>query len=265
MNLLFRTIPAIAKQLSVSSFSACWLAIKLWYFALTRKLGVFSNEFPLSAFYNNQPFTLYLQYVMDLAVLKEVFVDMEYEWELPFEPKVIVDLGAHYGDTALFYHCVYPNAKIIAVEPSPENFSRLKKHVSEIENIIPVNAAVGAEDGRLKLHISKSSLGHSLVEREPGGETVDVEMFSLKTLLEKQGVKSIDLLKFDIEGAEFLLLESFESEKTIQSLIGELHFDLVEGFELADVEAKMLDFKLEVTPIPLQKNRYIVKGLRKES
>ena len=122
MHILFQPIPWLAKELSEGSpISFIKICLERWYFALTRKIFGLSKDFTVKVSFNSQPITFYLRHVMDLAVLREIFIEKEYDW-FPIEnPKVIIDLGAHFGDTSLYYHSRFPDAKIIAVEPSPEN------------------------------------------------------------------------------------------------------------------------------------------------
>lgn len=229
MKTLFNFIPRLAWALAdKNSGRLVVVIVRLYYFVISRKLRpqLRIAEFKLAGSYKQTRLNFYLQVPMDIAVLVEVFVFKEYEWKLDQDPEVIVDLGAHFGDTALYYHAVYPNAKIIAVEPAPDNFARLQRHVAHIENIIPVQAAVGGTDGTINLHMGASSLGHSLVQRSKTDQLVSVRQVSLATLYAEHNIQKANLLKFDIEGAEFALLESINVNTTADAYIGELHFDL---------------------------------------
>jgi len=182
----------------------------------------------------------------------------EYSWKLDQDPKVIVDLGAHFGDTALYYHAVYPDAQIIAVEPSPENYARLVRHTKHIPNITTVQAAVGVTDGMMQLHLSNSSLGHSVVQRTSEDKQVAVRQISLPTLYDEHNITKADLLKFDIEGAEFELLASLDIEKIAKSYIGELHFDLDKRASIESVNKKFIQFNSELQQLGNRK-RFIIK------
>jgi FkbM family methyltransferase len=263
MTLLFSHIPKIAKELSGGSFLfRIRLVLFLWYFALSRKVLKKEGDFKILGKYAGQTITFYLRYVMDIAVLREVFVDKEYDW-CPIEnPKVIIDLGAHFGDTALYYHARFPNAKIIAVEPSPENYERLVQHTKNILNIIPVQAAIGSSDGEITLNLMPSSLGHSVVERKDTESSVSVPLISMATLFKKYGINKADLIKFDIEGAEFAMLESVEPKNFSTVYIGELHFDLVEGYTLVMIKNLFDQYELTVEQLSNQ-DRCIIRAVNK--
>jgi FkbM family methyltransferase len=255
MNLLFSIIPTLAWVLSEKKvIKSLQLAIQLWYFALTRKFFPITNDYTFKGEYNNKTLVFYLRYVMDLAVLREVFIDNEYSW-CPIEnPKVIVDLGAHFGDTTLYYHVRFPEATIIAVEPSPENYARLVKHASPIANIKPVQVAVGGSNGTIELNLGVSSLGHSVVARKDSKDSVTVPLVTLADLLKNKGIEKADLIKFDVEGAEFDIFKSINPTEYANAYIGELHFDLG-NVTKEEFETWFKDFDINWTQI--RKDRYL--------
>lgn len=227
MYILFITIPKLAYIFSENSFfKTVLLIISLQYFVITRKLGIVTADFPLTYSYCGFKNTLYLRKIIDIAVLKEVYLNKEYEW-FPIEnPKVIIDLGAHFGDTALYYHAHFPDTTIIAVEPSPESFERLKKNVAHISNIKPIQVAMGSKDGEIQFNLAKSSFGDSVVLRENTTTTILVPCMTLDTLFAKFSIVKADMIKFDIEGGEFDLFAQCKPSKYADTYIGELHFDL---------------------------------------
>ncbi|MES2749649.1 MAG: FkbM family methyltransferase [Patescibacteria group bacterium] len=228
MTTLFSIIPSLARLLSGGSlYRQLRIAATLYYFILSRKMFKQSqNDIKLNSVFNSREITFYLKYPMDIAVLREVFIDNEYAW-CPIEnPKVIVDLGAHFGDTTLYYNARFPDATVIAVEPSPENYSRLVKHTAAIANIKPVQAAVGGSNGTIELNIGSSSLGHSVLARKDSHHSVTVPLITLTELFEKNAIAKADLIKFDVEGAEFDIFKSINPADYATAYIGEIHFDL---------------------------------------
>ena len=135
MNTLFSTIPKLAKTLSMSHRQSLFLVVQFWYFFLTRKLNIVKTDMRFRFHNNSVQFDHWLRFPMDIAVLREIYLDKEYDWCPIVDPKVIIDLGAHFGDTTLYYHTRFPNARIIAVEPAPESYERLLKNTQNIKNI----------------------------------------------------------------------------------------------------------------------------------
>ena len=208
---------------------------------------------------------IYLHQPMDLAGFRETFVDLEYKWSPSdnFYPKIIVDLGAHIGDTALYYHYHYPEAQIIAVEPSPENFKRLVENTKNTPLIYPVQAAIGPENKLIKLNLLDSSLGHSVIQRKESSKSVEVEQIDIQTLFSRYKIQKADLIKFDIEGAEFALFESIgQIDSIADNYIGELHYDLA-GSSSLNVQSKFKDFDVEIQTI--SPKRSIIRASKRVS
>jgi FkbM family methyltransferase len=68
----------------------------------------------------------------------------EYKFgRIGFVPDTVYDIGADCGSVTMFVQSLFPNAKIIAVEPNPWSFPRLAKNAAGFPLIVPVNAAVG--------------------------------------------------------------------------------------------------------------------------
>ena len=214
-----------------------------------------------NVWYLGNGFSLWIESIVDLAVLREVFITEEYKWQLPQTPKVILDLGAHFGDTALYYHFTYPEAIIVAVEPAPDTFARLCKNVKDIPNILPLQAAVSNKNGFADLHVSASSIGASFSSRKDTTQVISVPVFTLQTILEMHHLKRADLIKFDIEGAEEMLFIHESPSTMSDAYIGEVHGDLMS----TDIQEFMLRFKDFVVKTEVQSNvkRVIIKCIKK--
>ncbi len=257
MKSLFFTIPILAWKLKVNLIHFLLLYVQFVWFIVTRKIIGTTGSQKISVSFQQRRFALYLRQPMDIAVLREIYIEGEYEWCPVLEPKVIVDLGAHFGDTALYYHARFPEAKIIAVEPAPDNFARLIENTKGIVNIVPVQAAVSDHNGELILHVMPSSLGNSLAKRPESTDTVKVPAMTLETLFTAHHITTVDLLKFDIEGAEFTVFRNNHENHHIKSYIGEVHEDL--GNDTIDGFKKMFTERQVVAEQLKNQKRYIVK------
>lgn len=172
-------------------------------------------------------FNLELASAIDIAVLSEIFVLKEYAWEPKHEINSILDLGAHWGDSALYYTLKYPNAKIYAVEPTPSEFERLKKISETFTNIYPIQGALSDTGEDADLYITKSSLGNSLIRRSHNDEKIIVKTLTFKRLCDLADIEQFDLVKFDIEGAEKIIFSDTGSLNFAKAFIGEIHYDLM--------------------------------------
>lgn len=225
---VFKIIPRLSWTFSKKNpLRFVWLLLCLEYFFITRKLTKINKKYPITFYFNNKKIKLQLIFANDLAVLKHIFLDKEYDWCPVPNPKIIVDLGAHFGDTALYYHACFPDAKIISVEPDLANYQRLIEHTRDIPQITCIQAAMGDVDGTVDLHVMDNSLSHSISKRSGTQSSVTVRQITLPTLLRECGVNKADLIKFDIEGAEDKLFNNIDPSDFASSYIGETHEDLM--------------------------------------
>src|SRR3954468_3707512 len=66
----------------------------------------------------------------DAYCFNQVFLDLDYDFEVEIKPSFIVDCGANIGLSFLFSHKKYPKATIVAVEPEASNFEMLQKNTA---------------------------------------------------------------------------------------------------------------------------------------
>jgi len=103
----------------------------------------------------------------DVWVFSQVFLNNEYNlrrfvrWDeistfysqICAENKtpIILDLGANIGLASLYFTKNWPKARIIAVEPSEENYHVLCRNVTGHSNVQPIMAAIASEDGAVEI------------------------------------------------------------------------------------------------------------------
>lgn len=262
MNTFFITIPKLAYVLcgkNIRHFIT--IIFSLWsvlFFEGILRQHVLIN---IVFVYDKTSFSFGFNNRYDIAVFREIFLYKEYEWTNITDPKIIVDLGAHTGDTALYYHCMYPNAKIYAVEPNPFLFERLRNNTKNIGQIIPIHAAINNTSGFALLTVSsRSSLRGSLNARS-GTDTyteIEVPTVTLVDLYTEQGIVRADLCKFDIEGAEEVMFGGRQAIEYADAYIGEFHGDLVD-MPLETFKANFRGFEVEMKPMG-RNNRFNLKA-----
>lgn len=190
-----------------------------------------------------QRFRCALSDASELEVLRNVFVEEEYRLPGGDPVRTVVDLGSHVGLSVLWFRALYPDARIVAVEPHPETFRRLRRNVGHLPHVELVHAAVGDSDGPRALFASDQSWAASLRRRPPLDRVQQVACRRLDDVLAELGVESVDVLKVDIEGAEHEVLSTFEGLSRVRTLVCEYHRELngmdafafirfLEGFQL---------------------------------
>lgn len=98
---------------------------------------------------------------------------------------------------------------MIAFEPHPESCQRLKAHVARnrLTNVEVLNQAVGQRPGiapfALLEQLSDSAL---LGSDQPSEVSTEVEVTTVDIAVRKLGIRQVDLMKIDVEGAEGAVL-----------------------------------------------------------
>lgn len=167
----------------------------------------------------------------DQSVFNEIFRLGEYraaEEAVRGATDPIIDVGAHAGFFTLYCESLNPKAKIFAVEPEPENFLALKKHLKEnkITNVKAIQAALAGQSGQRSLLISPDSHNHRLAEiGDNDGQKIEVIAYSFADFIKNNKIEKISLLKMDIEGGEFEIVKSLSARdlSVVKFLILEYH------------------------------------------
>jgi FkbM family methyltransferase len=179
----------------------------------------------------------------DAWLCREILLRGQYALNLPFTPRTIVDAGANIGLASIYYARRYPQARIVSVEPEASNFDILCKNVADFPTISPVHAALWKSDGSVSVGERNSAANGSgkwgFVTYE--GTGAQVRAITMQTLMREHGIRSIDLLKVDIEGAERELFEECDWVDQVQALAIELHDRFRPGCSAA-VQRAMSDF-----------------------
>ena len=157
----------------------------------------------------------------DVSTYSSILLRGQYAFDLPFSPKLIVDAGANVGMASIYFAHRYPGAKIIAVEAESSNFDILARNVRAYPTIVPVHAALWNRDGEISVSEPELFGEWGFITSE--GPGVKVRAITMQTLMREMHIKSIDLLKVDIEGAEKELFETCEWMQDVRCLMIELH------------------------------------------
>lgn len=156
------------------------------------------------------PYTIYFDNSEEYHRLRrEVWGSNSYYFETEKENPVIFDAGAHVGVTTLYFKKLFPQGKVIAFEPLPQNIALFKKNMYEnqVEGVELVEAALSVSEGEQEyFHDSSSDHWYSTASLTNGAWTGDQKSTRIKvmtkTLSEYLETYSPDFVKMDIEGAE---------------------------------------------------------------
>lgn len=144
---------------------------------------------------------------MDVNIVSDVLGGNEYSLEqLQLPPHaVIVDLGGNIGTFAMEMQRMFPTAHITSYEPHPGNCSMFSMNAPKAKLI---QKAASGKTGVVHLENNSNYVGLQVIDK--GG--IEVAAESLDDIL--KDFKKVDLLKIDIEGSEYPVLNN-ASEATL--------------------------------------------------
>lgn len=167
----------------------------------------------------------------DDGVIREVWAENVYQVlarDLG-DTGVCLDLGANIGAFSLFVARFRPEVRVYAYEPNPENHALLVSNAARnglAANVLPRPQAVAATRGRARFH-PQWTCGRLLAEG-----AIEVETVTLEDVFTRDGLTACDVLKADVEGAEYDIFPgaSVETLQRIRYLTMEFHPTTVARF-----------------------------------
>ncbi|MEQ1949064.1 MAG: FkbM family methyltransferase [Bryobacteraceae bacterium] len=136
---------------------------------------------------------------------------------------VYFDVGAHIGyDTLRGSVLVGQAGKVVAFEPNPNTLALLRDNVSasRAANVVVEPFACGDKDGTLTLYDSTnsgnsgaSSLSMANADQQSVGSLPSfmVRVRRIDDVAKELGITRLDLMKVDVEGAEYMVLRGAEA------------------------------------------------------
>lgn len=164
---------------------------------------------------------------------------------------LVVDLGANVGRTVRLF--AGRGARVHAFEPNPDAFAVLARETAALPGVMLHEVAVGDADGEATLfrhhdyragdfdHLESSSL---IAEKGnvDAASTINVAVCDVARIVTELG-EPIDLMKIDVEGAEYAILRRLILSGAIERIARvavETHADRIESLRAAHAEVEAL-------------------------
>lgn len=130
---------------------------------------------------------------------------LRFDYPLLNENSVVFDVGGYVGDFAAEIYSKY-GCKVYLFEPHPEFYGICLERFEDNDKIIPLN--YGVSDAAGKFELSNSLNGSSFLNVDHNDKsTLTCEVRGFFDVLEELAIDRIALMKINIEGSEFPLLE----------------------------------------------------------
>ena len=205
--------------------------------------------------------------------------------------KLLIDIGAHKGESIKLFSKNFVIKKIISFEASPLNFEYLKKKIHKDKKkynnteIVLENIALGAEDKIIKFKQFEESSSSTIkkidkeskyykrkfrlinfLNKKKIYEIIQIKISKLKEYIEKNDIKKIDFMKIDTEGYEFEILLGLENKiQLVDVILFEHHYDnmIKKGYTFEDINELLIKNhfnKIYKSKMPFRKTfEYIYK------
>ncbi len=172
--------------------------------------------------------------------------------------KCCIDVGAHHGETIKSFNKVFKIEKIIAFEPSQENFKILSEKNKNIKNLEIYNIGLGEKKEILnfKQHVESQSSTLTKINYQSNYykrknfylnffnkdkiQFYDskVKIDRLDNILNSLKIHYVDILKIDTEGYDFKVIKGLgEYIKNVKYIYFEHHFHnmLIKNYTLSNI------------------------------
>lgn len=127
-----------------------------------------------------------------------------------------IDVGANIGYFSLLASSlVGEGGKVLSIEASPSIFGRLKDNLERngARNVRALNVAVSNRGGKLSIYRAPmGNIGETSIFQGDGKEfECEVDAMPLENILAHEERKNLGVVKIDVEGAEYLVLDGMRN------------------------------------------------------
>jgi len=177
-----------------------------------------------------------IQYELDLSDLVDWYIYFGFKepsrmilYKLVKDGSIIMDIGANVGDISMhFAQYTGDKGQVHSFEPDPTNFSRITKNLSlnNFKNIQLNNVGLGSQQAHLKMIVRDEhnrGMNQLVKEKVKEGE-IGIEIIKLDDYIAAKGIIHIDLIKIDVEGFDFEVLNG--ASNTLDTIKPDLFIEL---------------------------------------
>lgn len=148
---------------------------------------------------------------------------------------VTLDIGAYIGQYGLLAVTKTKAGHVIAFEPHPQSFDRLKRNVARngLDNVLAIHTAVGERRVKLPFAINTQPSNSGLaINQNQSAQSISVDVYSIDEIMAEHKLPKVDVMKIDVEGAEGLVLRGAQNtlRRFAPKMLIEVDRNLESGF-----------------------------------
>ena len=137
--------------------------------------------------------------------------ELSMQYRLIEKNDVVFDIGGNYGWYAIHIAKKFPNNEIFSFEPVPSTFTKLRENMTlnEVNNINAINIGLSNKRGEFVFYCDPMlTVNASLSNVNDNANALEVtcKVSVLDEYVSSNGIKKLDFIKCDIEGAELFAL-----------------------------------------------------------
>jgi len=174
----------------------------------------------------------------DTELIYKILLRRGLKGEYAIEPKImaaigevrtVLDIGANIGISAVYLATLFPQARVYAFEPSPDNLILLERNTKPLRRVQTLPVALGERDGTLEFFCSEAAANFGGFSRFEAGSDATrktaVPVRHAGRQLAELGIAGADIVKIDVEGSEWEILSALGDEflSRTKYISGELH------------------------------------------
>lgn len=164
---------------------------------------------------------------------------LRYDYNLN-EHSVVIDVGGYEGDFAAEMYSRYL-CKIYVFEPVVRYVNYLTNRFQKNKSIAIIPAGLGSKNEELTIHVMDEASSYNRSESiHKKGTEEKIQIKDVADFFKENAIAKIDLIKINIEGAEYDLLDRMIAQNYIVNCVNlQIQFhDFYENFELRYTQIK---------------------------
>ena len=141
----------------------------------------------------------------------------------------VLDIGANVGALTLLMASLTPQGRVIAIEPGPSTFARLKANIDlnpTLQKTVDIyQLGIAEQPGKLYWQEDANVPGNAGLLNSAG---VEVKVEALDDFIAQSSVERLDFIKIDVEGMEYEVIKG--GLQTIAKYRPVLYYETLESF-----------------------------------